>query len=130
MLREVLTVLGPALTTAGAGLLAYDVLRAPVRLKRRHRRTARLDAADRDRDDTVRSLADPGALLPTGEHEAAVAAIDATFASRVEQVETAYEDADTLERDRAFRLALWGLVFVVLGGIAETIAAVLAAARP
>jgi hypothetical protein len=42
-------------------------------------------------------------------------------------VKTVFLNAEVREGDRAFRLAVWGLLLVAIGGVAETIAAVLVA---
>ncbi len=127
-LETALAVLGPALTTFGAGLLAYDVLRAPVRLTRRRTHARSLSVAEQRRADSVESLSNEEDDLATGEHEVELAGIHANFARTVDRVQGAYDDADTKERDRAFQLAIAGLALVVLGGVAETIAAAIAAA--
>jgi len=129
-LEKVLSIVGPGLTTIGAALLTYDVFRAPARLVRQLQRTETLDAAERHRDKTAQALTDAEDVLATGEHEAEMAEIHASFASKVGKVKRAYDHAATREGDRAFRIAVWGLILVVLGGIAETVAAILAATGP
>ena len=128
-LEQALSILGPALTTGGAGLLAYDVLRAPVRLTRQLQRNAKLKAAEVRKQEKVRVLGDDDSSFATGEHDAGMAKIDASHVAVIGRVKTAYADAATREGDRAFRLAIWGLLLVALGGIAETVAAILAASR-
>jgi hypothetical protein len=129
-IESVLSVLGPGLTTGGAALLAYDVFRVPARLERLRQRTARIDAAEERHDEKKSSLADAKGMMRTGEHDAKLAAIDATLANTVGRVHSAHTAAATRDGARTFRLAVWGLMLVILGGIAETIAALLAAARP
>ena len=128
-LEVVLSILGPGLTTGGAGLLAYDVFHAPARLARSRKRTARLDAAEQRHDEKERSLTDAKSAMATGEHDAGLAAIDATLAAAVGRVHSAHAAATDRDGARTFRLAVWGLMLVILGGIAETLAAVLAGAR-
>lgn len=126
-LAQVLSILGPALTTIGAGLLAYDVLRGPTRILRKQGRTDLLAEAKEDHDATARALARAKPDLPTGEHKAEVAANKAELASTVGEVHRDYAAAVVHEGARAFRLGIWGLMLVILGGIAHTWAAILAA---
>jgi hypothetical protein len=128
-IESALSILGPALTTLGAGLLAYDVLQGPIRLSRRQDRTDQLVEAKQDHDATARDLAHTKAEGTTGVHKLEVAANEASFASTVGEVHRDYEAAAVRDGARAFRLAIWGLVLVMLGGIAETIAAILIAGR-
>ncbi len=122
-----LSILGPTLTTVGAGLLAFDVLQGPVRLTRQQDRTDQLADAKSERDDTARDLARAKGAIPTGEHAAEVAANESQFVRAVGTVHRDYAAAVVREGARTFRLAIWGLVLVILGGIAETVAAVLLA---
>ena len=62
-------------------------------------------------------------------HKLEVAANEASFASTVGEVHRDYEAVAVREGAMTFRLAIWGLVLVMLGGIAQTIAAVLVAMR-
>jgi len=124
-LQQILAIVGPFLTTAGAGLLAFDVLQGPMRLSRRQDRTDLLVEAKQDHDDAARDLARTKPEGPTGVHKMEVAANEASFASTVGEVHREYEAAAANEGARTFRLAIWGLVLVMLGGVAETIAAVL-----
>jgi hypothetical protein len=128
-LEAALSILGPALTTVGAALLAYDVLRGPARLLGERQHVERLDAAEQRREDTAQSLAETKDERSAGAQTAGMVAIEARHASTVRRVETAHADADVREQARTFRLAIWGLLLVVAGGVAETIAAVLVAAR-
>ena len=128
-LEPVLAILGPFLTTAGAGLLAIDVLQGPIRLTRRQDRTDLLVEAKHDHDATARTLAHSKAEGTTGVHKLEVAANEASFASTVGEVHRDYEAVAVREGAMTFRLAIWGLVLVMLGGIAQTIAAVLVAMR-
>jgi hypothetical protein len=128
-LEQALSILGPSLTTMGAGLLAYDVLRTPVRLTRQLQSASRLEAAERGKLEKVKKLGDDDSSFATGEHEAGLAQIDASFVAVVGRVKTAYADATEREGERAFRLAIWGLLLVAGGGIAETVAAILGASR-
>jgi hypothetical protein len=127
MLQTMLAVTGPALTAAGAGLLAYDVLRAPARKRREQRHEAKLEAAEEKRDVTAMSLAESGSLS-TGEHKAELAVIDAHHAKVVQRAETRHENAEKVERVRTFQLAVVGFCLVMVGGVAEAIAAILNAA--
>lgn len=120
---------GPALTTAGAALLAYDVLRGPARILRGTRRDARIEVADEHRDVNEQSLVDAEIQRSTAEHTADLARIDAHHAHEVRRAEHQYADADAADRARAFRLGIWGLCLVTLGGAAQTIAAIIAAAH-
>ncbi len=128
-LESLLAILGPSLTTAGAGLLAFDVLQGPIRLTRRQDRTDLLVEAKQDHDATARDLAHTKVEGTTGVHKLEVAANEASFASTVGEVHRDYEAAAVREGAKTFRLAIWGLVLVMLGGIAQTIAAVLVATR-
>ena len=56
-LEAVLSIVGPALTSVGAGLLAIDVLQVPLRLSRRQDRTDLLVGAKHDHDATARHRA-------------------------------------------------------------------------
>lgn len=123
----VLSVAGPALTTAGAALLAYDVLRGPARVLRNVRLATRLEVADEHREANAQLLVDAASELSTGEHTADLARIDADHADAVHRAESLHADADAVDRARAFRLGIWGLCLVTIGGVAETIAAVMAA---
>lgn len=122
-----LSVLGPALTTAGAALLAYDVLRGPARTLRDVNLVTRVGVANEDREVNAQSLVDAEMARSTGEHSADLARIDAQHADEVRRAESWHAAADARERARAFRLAIWGLCLVASGGGAETIAAILAA---
>lgn len=126
-LHALFAITGPALTTVGAGLLAYDVLQGPVRLVRQQDRSDQLAEAKTERDDTARDLARAKRDLPTGEHKAEVAANESQFARAVGTVHRDFAAAVVREGARTFRLAIWGLVLVILGGVAETVAALLAA---
>ena len=128
-LEPILSVLGPFLTTIGAGLLAFDVLQGPIRLTRRQGRTDLLVEAKQDHDATARTLARTEPVVTTGVHRLEVAANEASFDSAVGEVHRDYAAALVREGAKTFRLAIWGLVLVMLGGVAETIAAVLIATR-
>ena len=128
-LEPILAILGPFLTTAGAGLLAFDVLQGPIRLTRRQDRTDLLVEAKQDHDATARDLAQVRPAGTTGVHKLEVAANEASFASTVGEVHRDYAAALVREGAKTFRLAIWGLVLVMLGGVAQTIAAVLVATR-
>ena len=128
-LEAVLSIVGPALTSVGAGLLAIDVLQVPGRLSRRQDRTDLLVEAKHDHDATARDLAHTKVEGTTGVHKLEVAANEASFASTVGAVHRDYEAAAVREGTKTFRLAIWGLVLVMLGGVAETIAAVLEATK-
>jgi hypothetical protein len=128
----VLAIGGPALTTAGAALLAYDVLRGPARTLRDVHLATRLEVADEHREANSQSLVDAGDAgieRSTGEHSADLARIDADHAHAVHRAESLHADADAVDRARAFRLGIWGLCLVTVGGAAETIAAIIAATR-
>jgi hypothetical protein len=126
-LEPILSIVGPSLTTIGAALLAYDVLRGPTRQARKQEKTDLLVEAKQDHDATARSLAhDKPAAVPR-EHQAEVAANKSQLASTVGEVNRDYTAAVVREGAQAFRLAIWGLALVVLGGIAETWAAILLA---
>ena len=125
----VLSIAGPGLTTAGAALLAYDVLRGPARVLRDVRLATRLEVADEHRKETAKSLVDAEVERSTGEHSADLARIDADHAHAVHRAESLHADADAVDRARAFRLGIWGLCLVTAGGAAETMAAVMAAIR-
>ena len=124
-LQSALAITGPALTTVGAGLLAFDVLQGPVRLVRQQDRSDQLAEAKSERDVVALDLAQAKGTIPTGEHKAEVAANESHFARAVGTVHRDYAAALVREGARTFRLAIWGLVCVILGGIAETISAVL-----
>lgn len=126
-LESILAILGPSLTTAGAGLLAYDVLHGPLRLTRKQDRTDLLVEAKHDHDTTARTLDKARPEGTTGVHKLEVAANEASFASTVGEVHRDFAAVEVKEGARAFRLAIWGLLLVILGGISQTIAAVLAA---
>lgn len=128
-LQSALAIAGPALTTVGAGLLAFDVLQGPIRLTRQQDRTDQLAEAKTERDETARDLAQAKGALPTGEHRAEVNANEQHFARAVGTVHREYAAAVVREGARTFRLAIWGLVLVILGGLAETVAAVLTATQ-
>lgn len=128
-LGSILSIVGPALTALGAGLLAYDVLQGPIRLTRRQDRTDLLVEAKQDHDATARTLAQTEPAVTTGVHKLEVAANEASFDSTVGEVHRDYAAALVREGAKTFRLAIWGLVLVMLGGIAETIAAFLIAIR-
>ena len=128
-IESALSILGPGLTTSGAALLAYDVFRLPARLERLRKHTARLAAAEERHDEKKSSLAEAKQVIGTGEHDAKLAAIDAKLASTVDRVESAHTAYTTLESVRTFRLGVAGLLLVVVGGVAETLAALLATAR-
>jgi hypothetical protein len=123
---HLLAIVGPSLTTAGAGLLAFDVLQGPMRLSRRQDRTELLVEAKHEHDATARDLARTKTEGSTGVHKMEVAANEASFASTVGEVHRDYEAAAVKEGARTFKLAIWGLVLLMLGGVAQTIAAVLA----
>jgi hypothetical protein len=127
--ETVLSIAGPALTTAGAALLAYDVLRGPARALRNVHLATRLEVADEHREVTARSLDDARIERSSGEHSADLARIDADHAHAVHSAESLHADAEAVDRARAFRLGIWGLCLVTVGGAAETIAAIMAAAR-
>lgn len=122
---SLLAILGPSLTTVGAGLLAFDVLRGPLRLSRKQDRTDQLAEAKVERDETARDLAVAKPALATGEHKAGVLANESQFARAVGTVHRDYAAELVREGARTFRIAIWGLVLVILGGIAEVGAAVL-----
>ena len=122
-----LAITGPSLTTVGAGLLAFDVLRGPLRASRKQDRTDQLAEAKVERDETAHDLAVAKPALPTGEHKAGVAANESQFARAVGTVHRDYAAQVVREGAKTFRLAIWGLVLVILGGVAEIIAAILGA---
>jgi hypothetical protein len=126
-LSHVLAVIGPALTTFGAGLLAYDVLRGPRRLARRHKHAGRLKAEAQGRDASAREFETTSAGLSTREHEIGVAEIDANFDSVIDRVQLRFERAATREGERAFYIGVSGLVLVGCGGLCQTVAALLVA---
>ena len=125
----VLSIAGPALTTGGAALLAYDVLRGPARILRDARLVTRLGVVNEHREATAQSLVDAEIERSTDEHSADLARIDADHAHAVTRAESLHAEADAADRARAFRLAIWGLCLVAVGGAAETIAAIIAASR-
>ena len=122
---HVLSVAGPALTTLGAGLLAYDVMRGPLLLSFRRKHAGRLDAEAAIRDESARPFASAKGGYSTEEREVAVAGINRAFDHVVGQVKDRFDEAAKREYDRAFYLGIAGLVLVGLGGICETSAAVL-----
>ncbi len=124
-LYNIFAVTGPALTTFGAGLLAYDVMRGPMRLIRRQQHAGRLEAAATTRDESMHRFEMPESGYSTQE-QAVVAKIDARFDSVVDRLKGRFESAVTQEYDRAFYLGVAGLVLVGVGGICETAAALLA----
>ena len=126
-LEPLLAIVGPFLTTAGAGLLAFDVLQGPIRLTRRQDRTDQLVEAKQDNDATARTLARTEPVVTTGVHKLEVAANEASFASTVGDVHRDYLAVEVREGAKTFRLAILGFVLVMLGGVAQTIAAVLVA---
>ena len=128
-LEPLLAIVGPFLTTSGAGLLAFDVLQGPIRLTRRQDRADLLVDAKQDHDATARDLAHTKPEVTTGVHKLEVAANEASFASAVGEVHRDFLAVEVREGAKTFRLAIWGLVLVMLGGIAQTIAAVLLATR-
>lgn len=129
MIAEIiLSIAGPGLTTAGAALLAYDVLRGPARALRYGRLAIRLEAADEHREVTTKSLV-AAERRSTGEHNADLARIETAHAVAVLRAEALHADAEAVDRAWAFRLGIWGLCLVTAGGAAETIAAVIAASR-
>lgn len=128
-MQETLSILGPALTTGGAGLLAFDVLRGPARLLRALRHTRLLDAADQRRDGTAQSLVETRDERSSGQQTAQLAKVEVVHATTVHRAERTNARADAHERARAFQLGILGLLLVALGGLAQTVAAVLAAAR-
>jgi hypothetical protein len=123
-----LSIAGPALTTAGAGLLAYDVFGGPGRLLRDRLLNDRLDAAGEHKEEAVRSLDEHVLLQSTGERRAHLAAVEEQHTRVVARVHATRANDQDRERARAYWLAVWGLSLVVAGGVAETIAAVLAQA--
>lgn len=76
-LEAVLSILGPALTTGGAGLLAYDVLRGPARQLRKLRHTERLDAAEERREGTAQSLTQTKSERSSSQQKKGMAEIEA-----------------------------------------------------
>ena len=122
-----LSIVGPAFTTFGAALLTYDVLRGPARFLLEVQHTERLDAAEHDRKHAVRSLKATVNQRTTGEQRVEVAENAAHHAEVVRDEETTHADAGASERARTFRLGVWGLVLVGVGGIAQTVAALLVA---
>ncbi|HEU4988971.1 MAG TPA: hypothetical protein VFT41_04245 [Gemmatimonadaceae bacterium] len=124
-LYHVLAVTGPGLTALGAGLLAYDVMRGPLRLDFRRQHAGRLDAEAAIRDESARPFASARGGYSTEEREVAVAGIHRRFEHAVGQVKDRFDEAAKREYDRAFYLGVAGLVLVGLGGICETTAAAL-----
>lgn len=121
-----LAIAGPALTTLGAGLLAYDVLRGPLRHVRRKGHADRLRIEERGRDRSLRDVAARARLASTEEHELALAGVDATFNTVMDQTNDRFDEAAEHEYRRAFLLGVAGLALVGLGGMCQTAAAVLA----
>ncbi len=128
-LESLLAILGPSLTTVGAGLLAFDVLQGPLRLTRKQDRTDLLVEAKHDHDTTARTLDKARPEGTTGVHKLEVAANDANLASTVGEVHREFAAVELKEGTRTFRLAIGGLFLVILGGVAQTIAAILIATR-
>ncbi len=127
MAQAVLTIVGPALTSIGAGLLAYDVLRGPARLRRQRRHVKRLDAAEERRDVTTQALSDTSDERSRGEQKLEMAVVEALHANTVERAETFHATADQEDKAKTYRLAICGLFLVMAGGIAETAAAIMLA---
>ena len=125
LLYHVFSVAGPGLTTLGAGLLAFDVMRGPLRLKHRQKHAGHLEAETVMRDDSVRPFAATKSGYSTEEREVAVAEINDRFDRAVERVKGLFDRAVTRETDRAFFLGILGVGLVGLGGVFETAAAVL-----
>ncbi len=128
-LETVLSVLGPLLTTSGAALLAYDVLRGPARMLRAQRHAERLEAAEQRHEDVSLSLAESSDERSARAQTVEIAAIDARLASATDRAETANAHAKMQEGTRAYRLAIGGLLLVAAGGVAQAIAAILVAVR-
>ena len=128
-LHDSLAIIGPALTTCGAGLLAFDVLRGPARIVRALRHTERIFAADERLDVATQKIEETPELRSTGQQRAVLAKVEERHAATVERAETQKADAETREQKLTYRLALGGLLLVVAGGLAETAAAAIAAAR-
>jgi hypothetical protein len=124
-LYHAFAVTGPGFTTLGAGLLAYDVMRGPLRLTHRKEHAGRLEAESVIRDDSARPFATGKSGYSTEEREVAVAGIHRRFEHAVGQVKDRFDLAAKREYDRAFYLGVAGLALVGLGGVCETTAAVL-----
>lgn len=127
LLEPVLSIVGPSLTTIGAGLLAYDVLCGPTRQLRKQDRTDLLVEAKQDHDATADSLARDEPKAAPREHQAEVAANETHLEETVGEVHREYTAAEVVEGAQTFRLAIWGLILVILGGVAETWSAILLA---
>jgi hypothetical protein len=122
---HVLSVTGPVLTALGAALLAYDVMRGPLRLSFRREHAGRLDAEAAIRDEATRPFASARDGYSTDEREVVLAGINRKFEGVVRCAKDTFNAAATLEYDRAFYLGVAGLVLVGLGSVCETTAAVL-----
>jgi hypothetical protein len=123
-----LSIAGPALTTAGAGLLAYDVLGGPARLLRERLLTDRIEVAGERKEHAVRSLDEGVSLQSTGELRVQLAVVEEQHTRAVAAVHATQATDEDRERARAYWLAVWGLLLVAAGGVAETVAAVMAPA--
>lgn len=124
-LYHVLALTGPGLTAVGAGLLAYDVMRGPLRLNFRKKHAERLDAEAAIRDESVRPFASARGGYSTEEREVAVAGIRRRFEHVVGQVKDRFDETARREYDRAFYMGVAGLALVGLGAIFQTTAALL-----
>lgn len=118
---------GPALTTCGAALLTYDVLRGPARFLLEAEHVERLDVAEHDRKDAIQTLKSTVADGTAGMQKVEVAATVAHHTAVVRAEVSSHADAGAVDRARAFRLGIAGLVLVGLGGVAETVAALIEA---
>src|SRR5437588_5768971 len=119
-----LAIVGPGLTTVGAGLLAYDVLRGPLRHLRGKKHADRLGHEELLRDRSRRRVESSAKPSSTGEREVAIAKIDAKFETVVERVNDRFDAVTEREFDRAFRLGVSGVALVALGGVCQTVAAI------
>ena len=124
--QGVLSIAGPALTTAGAALLAYDVLGGPARVLRDRLLTERIDIAGAHKESAVRSLDERLLLQSTGERRAQLVAVEEQHSQAVADAHATRASDQHRQRSRAYWLAVWGLLLVFAGGAAETVAAVMA----
>jgi hypothetical protein len=125
-LRTALAFFGPLLTAGGATLLAYDILRGPVRWYDEHFFFRGAKAALLQmRDSTLKKYEELRHLYPSAEYDKLVDTTVATYSKLIEAEEARFTEKGLSERSWSVQLAVWGLGLVVIGSLMQSVSALL-----
>lgn len=126
VLAKLFGVLGPLIACVGAGMLAYDIFRGPVRWfdliyfprgslnfeKEMHKRLV----------EKLSRLAPPYTQDQVNEF---IAEQTKRYEERIVEIEEHAAQKDYQEKEHSLRLALWGFGFVAIGSLFQAVAAIL-----